>query len=125
VKDDAGAVEEEPGDGGVDQDGDVDGFTEASFGAFIVEGVEEMDELVLVEFAEATGAHPDGRRSGLGGVGRRLERGHGLCGLTASGGESCAEHADATTGSPPRLHAPFYFLIFRGLFGSKRRVGGL
>ena len=64
----AGAVEEEPDDGQVDDDGDVDGLAEAGPGAFIVEGVEQVNELVLFEFAEAAGAHLYGfvRRCGFG-----------------------------------------------------------
>ena len=77
MKEDARSVEEEPDDSQINDDGDVDGLAEARFGAFVVERVEQMNELMFFEFAEATGAHLDGlgRRCG---VGRCLEGGHGL-----------------------------------------------
>ena len=77
VEEDARTVEEEPDDPKVNDDGDVDGLAEACFGAFIVERVEQMDELMLFEFAVAAGAHLDGL-GGRRGVGRCLEGGHGL-----------------------------------------------
>ena len=77
MEEDLRAVEEEPGDSHVNDDGDVDGLAEASLGAFIVEGVEQMDHLMLFEFAIAAGSHLDGL-GGRCGVGRSLERGHGL-----------------------------------------------
>ena len=88
VEEDARAVEEEPDDSEVNDDGDVDGFAETCFGAFVVERVEQMDELMLFEFAVAAGPHLDGL-SGRGGVGRCLEGGHGLMGLTGTQEESC------------------------------------
>jgi hypothetical protein len=68
MEEDARAVEEEPPDGQVDDDRDVDGLAEASFGTLVVEGVEQVNELVFVEFAEAAGAHLEGliRRCGFG-----------------------------------------------------------
>jgi hypothetical protein len=39
---------------------------------------------MLFEFAVAAGAHLDGL-GGRRGVGRCLERGHGLCGVTCAG----------------------------------------
>ena len=87
VEEDARAVEEEPGDGDADEDGDVDGLAEAGAGALVVDGVEQVDELVLLEFAVAAGADTDGlcgaasrlvaavwsaRR-----IGRQLKEGHG------------------------------------------------
>ena len=84
VEEDTRTVEEEPGDAKVNDDGDVDGLAESCFGAFVVEGVEQMDELMLFEFTVAAGAHLDGlgRRRG---VGRGLEGGHGLCGSDGCG----------------------------------------
>ncbi len=80
VEDDLGTVEDEPADGQPDDDGDVDGFAEARTGALIVEGVEEMNELVLFENAVAVRTHLDGCTGRRCGIGRRLERGHELCG---------------------------------------------
>ena len=77
VEEDARAVEEEPDDAQVNDDGDVDGLAEACLGTLVVERVEQVDELMLFEFAEAAGAHLDGL-SGRCGVGRGLEGGHGL-----------------------------------------------
>ena len=89
VEDDLRAVEDEPGEGHADDDGDVDGLAEASFGLLVVDGVEQVDDLMLFEFSEAAASHLDGR-GGRSGVGRRFERGHGLLILTAAGRESCA-----------------------------------
>ena len=72
MKEDAGAIEEEPGDGQVDDDRDVDGLAEAGFGALVVEGVQQVNEFVLVEFSEAAGAHLY-RLVGRCGFGRSLE----------------------------------------------------
>ena len=77
VKEDPRAIEEEPGDAQVNDDRDVDGLAEAGFGALVVERVEQVDELVLFEFAVTAGAHLDGRDRRRG-VGRYLEGGHGL-----------------------------------------------
>ena len=77
VEEDTGAVEEEPDDSHVNDDGDVDGRAEACFGAFVVERVEQVDKFVLFEFTVAAGAHLDGLGGGCG-VGRCLEGGHGL-----------------------------------------------
>ena len=77
VEEDAGAIEEEPADSEVEDERDVNGLAEASLGAFIVEGVEQMNEFVFFEFAEAAGSHLEGR-VGRGGVWRRLGRWHRL-----------------------------------------------
>lgn len=74
VEEHARAVEEEPGDGEIDDDGDVDGLAEACTGALIVEAVEEVDELVFFKFSVASGAY----LRGLGGVGRCLYGWHRL-----------------------------------------------
>ena len=115
MEEDARAVEEEPDDPQVNDDRDVDGLAEARLGAFIVERVEQMDELMLFEFAVAAGAHLDGL-GGRRGVGRSLEGGHGLSGLTGAGCESFVYEQDREV--PVRcsgMHRPFYFLIFEGL----------
>jgi len=72
MKENARAIEEEPADGQVDDDRDVDRLAETGFGTLVVEGVEKVNELVLFEFAEATGAHLDGL-IGRCGFGRGLE----------------------------------------------------
>ena len=77
MEEDAGTIEQEPDDAQVNDDGDVDGLAKARLGTLVIEGVEQMDELMLIEFAEAAGAHLDGLVGGCG-VGRRLEGGHGL-----------------------------------------------
>jgi hypothetical protein len=77
VEEDARPIEQEPDDAQVNDDGDVDRFAESGFGAFVVERVEQVDELMLFEFAIAAGAHLDGRDRRRG-VGRYLEGGHGL-----------------------------------------------
>ena len=59
VKEHARAVEEEPAEDDVDEERDVDGLAESRFCAFVVEGVEKMDELVLFKLPEATGAYFD------------------------------------------------------------------
>ena len=87
MEEDARAIEQEPDDPQINDDGDVDGLAEACFGAFVVERVEQMDQLMLFEFAIAAGTHLDGL-GGRRGVGRSLEGGHGLCGLTGAGCES-------------------------------------
>ena len=89
VKEDARTVEQEPDDSHIDDHGDVDRLAKACFGAFVVERVEQMDQLMLFEFAVAAGAHLDGL-GGRRGVGRCLDgvHGHGLCGLTGAGCES-------------------------------------
>ena len=53
VEEDARAVEEEPDDPQVDDDRDVDGLAEACFGALVVERVEQVDQLMLFEFADS------------------------------------------------------------------------
>ena len=66
MEEDARAIEEEPDDGQVDDEGDVDGLAEAGLGALVVERVEEMDELVLFHLAVAAGANfYAGRRRGI------------------------------------------------------------
>ena len=77
VEEDARAVEEKPDDREVNDDGDVDGLAEARFGAFVVERVEQVNQLMFFEFAVAAGAHLDGLGRGCG-IGRGLEGGHGL-----------------------------------------------
>jgi len=72
MEEDSGAIEEEPADGQIDDDGDVDGLAEARFRAIVIEGVEQVDELVLFEFAVAASAHLDGL-IGRCGFGRSLE----------------------------------------------------
>jgi hypothetical protein len=67
MEEDTGAVEEEPGDGQADDGGEVDGLAEAGAGELIVDGVEEVDELVLGKLAEAAGADFDGLGCGCGG----------------------------------------------------------
>jgi hypothetical protein len=56
MEEDAGAVEEEPGEGEEEEGGDVDGFAEACACALLVERIEEVDNLVLFELAVAAGA---------------------------------------------------------------------
>ncbi len=51
MEEDARTVEEKPDDSQVNDDGDIDGFAEAGLGAFIVERVEKMNQLMLFEFA--------------------------------------------------------------------------
>jgi hypothetical protein len=60
-------VEQEPDDPQINDDGDVDGLAEACFGAFVVKRIEQMDQLVLFEFAVTAGPHLDGlgRRRGV------------------------------------------------------------
>ena len=71
MEDDLRAVEDEPADGEPDDDRDVDGFAEAGAGALVVDGVEQIDELVRVEVGVAPGADLlGGWRSGR--VGWRL-----------------------------------------------------
>ena len=77
VEEDAWAIKQEPDDAQVNDDGDVDGLAELGFGALVVERVEQVDELMLFEFAVTAGAHLDGW-DGRRGVGRYLEGGHGL-----------------------------------------------
>jgi hypothetical protein len=115
VEEDARTVEQEPDDPHVDDDGDVDGFAEACFGAFVVERVEQVDELMLFEFAVAAGPHLNGL-GGRRGVGRCLEggRGHGLCGLTGAGCESFVYERAVNFGlSAPVCIDPFIFSFLR------------
>ena len=60
MAEDAGAVEEEPGEGEADDDGDVDGLAEAGAGTLVVERVEQVDDLMLLQFAVAAGAQLEG-----------------------------------------------------------------
>ena len=74
MEQDSWAVEQEPDDRHVNDDRDVDGLAKTRFGAFVVQRIEKMDQLMLFEFAITACAHLDG----LGrwrGVGRRLEGG--------------------------------------------------
>lgn len=48
-----GAVEDDPGDDEPDEDGDVDGLAETAAGTFVFYAVEQVNELVRVEFAVA------------------------------------------------------------------------
>jgi hypothetical protein len=73
VEEEVLAVEEEPGDGEVDEDGDVDGLAEAGAGALVVEFVEEVNEFVFFEFPEAAGPDLFGLSGRLRGR-RRFER---------------------------------------------------
>ena len=68
----AWAVEEEPQDGQIDDDRDVNGLAESRSGALVVEGVEQVNEFMLFEFAVAACAHLDGL-VGRCGFGRSLE----------------------------------------------------
>jgi hypothetical protein len=88
VKEHPRTIEQEPDDPHINDDGDVDRLSEARLGAFVVERVEQMNELMLFEFAVPAGPHLD-RLVGQGGFGRCLEGGHRLCGLTGAGYESC------------------------------------
>jgi hypothetical protein len=88
VKEHARTVEQEPDDPHIDDDGDIDRLAEAGSGSFIVERVEQMNELMLFEFTIAAGPHLN-RLSGWRGFGRSLDGGHRLCGLTGAGCESC------------------------------------
>ena len=125
VEDDLGTVEDEPADGQPDDDGDVDGFAEARFGALIVEGIEEMNELVLFENAVAVRTHLDGC-TGRGGVGRRLERRHELCGC-----DGCqTRKLRWQERNCPRRYAPVcvvndYFLIFGADYGERLATYGM
>ena len=60
MPEDAGAVKEEPGDGEPDDDGDVDGLAEAGAGTLVVERIEQVDDLMLLQFAVAAGAQLEG-----------------------------------------------------------------
>ena len=55
MEEDLRAVEDEPADGEPDDDRDVDGLAKASAGAFVVDLVEEVNELVELEMGEAPG----------------------------------------------------------------------
>ena len=82
VEEDLGAVENEPGEGEIEDEGEVDGLAKTRAGAVVVERVEQVDELGVVELAEAAGAdfqRLDLVRSGgkRGRVGGCFERGHG------------------------------------------------
>jgi hypothetical protein len=77
VEEDPRAVEEKPDDTQVNDDGDVDRFAKARFGAFVVEGVEKMDKLMFLKLTVTACAHLHGM-SGRRGVGWRLEGGHRL-----------------------------------------------
>jgi len=79
VEENAWTVQQEPGDGQEEDGGDVDRLAEAGAFALVVEGVDEVDDLVGFEFAEATGAKFDGlvrRVAGRGRVGRKFKNGH-------------------------------------------------
>jgi len=56
MPEDAWAVEKEPGESEVDDDGDVDGLAEAGAGTLVVERIEQMDDLMLLEFSVTAGA---------------------------------------------------------------------
>ena len=62
VEEDARAVEQEPGDGHADDDGDVDGLAEAGAGGLVVERVEQVDELVLFKIGVAGAGAGERRR---------------------------------------------------------------
>jgi hypothetical protein len=72
MEENARAIEEKPANGQIDDDGDVDGLAEARLGALVIEGVEQVDELLLFEFAVAASAHLVGL-IGRCGFGRSLE----------------------------------------------------
>ena len=55
VPQDPRAVEDEPGNGEPDEEGDVERLAEAAAGALVLDGVEEADEFVGVPFAMASG----------------------------------------------------------------------
>ena len=59
VPEDSRAIEDEPGDGEPEEEGDVDGLTEPGPGTLIFDGVEKSDELVFLEFAVAVGTNAD------------------------------------------------------------------
>ena len=67
MEDKARSVKEKPTHGKIEDDRDVNRFAKARTGALVIKGVEEMDELVLFEFAVASSAHLDGRRRLSGG----------------------------------------------------------
>ncbi len=137
MEEDARAVEEEPDDSHVNDERDVDGLAEARFRAFIVERIEQMDQLMLFEFAIAAGAHLDGL-GGRRGVGRSLEGGHGLSRSDGYWRRKFRYKLDCELlVRCSGLHSPYYFLIFEGFYveeanmakflkpmGEPRRLGG-
>src|SRR5579871_3062929 len=77
MKDHLRPIKHEPPDRQPDDDRDVDRFPKPGAGAFVVERVEEMDQLMLFEYAIAVGTHLE-RWTGWRGLGRSFERGHEL-----------------------------------------------
>jgi len=77
VPEHARAVEDEPGDGEPEEEGDVDRFAEAAACALVLDGVEQPDELVLFQLAVAIGAdaHHGLQRLVLRAVRHERERG--------------------------------------------------
>lgn len=75
----AGAVEDEPRDRKPDEEGNIKRFAEAAASALILDGVEELDELVGIPFAMAS-CEDAGRllRGWRLGFRRRLGFGRGL-----------------------------------------------
>jgi len=74
VPQDSRAVEDEPGDGQPEEERDVDGFAEAAAGALVLDGVEQANEFVLLEFSVAVGAEALGRARRLARLGWRIVR---------------------------------------------------
>ena len=56
VPQDSGAIEDEPGYRDPDEEGDVDGFAEPSACALVFDGVEQMNQFVLIHLTVAIGA---------------------------------------------------------------------
>ncbi len=70
-------IEDEPAQRQIDDDRDVDGFAEASLGAFIVQRIQKMNDFMLFQFSKPAGANLY-RRTRRRGTGRSFERGHWL-----------------------------------------------
>ncbi len=132
MEEDVRAIEEEPRDGKVDDEGDVDGLAKARARALIVDGVEQVDKLVLLELAVAAGADTDGLGGAAGRVagglvaavgsarriGRQLKKGHGCSeDRTQAGGKRPQRSAlcvctEIDTENCPKLLPRNHFLIF-------------
>ena len=121
MEDDLGTVEDEPGDGHADDDGDVDGLSKARTGDFVVDAVEEMNQLVFVEFAKPAGAHLYGRGRGRG-VLRGFERWHRL---RATSLRRCGSIEVALVRQQRCFGVvePYYFLTFSRAFDSAKVNG--
>jgi len=84
VPQDSGAVEDEPGYRDPDEEGDIDGFAEPSACALVFNGIEQVNQFVLIHLAVAIGADTGWRWSyltrgimgneGKRGIRRRLHR---------------------------------------------------